>query len=98
MKPYLVLWILATPTQKLTMRECTKQRWFWNLLAFLAIPYNAEYSVDLGHVDLTYIKLVYCYLSLNLYIHSDIHLDFGRICSELGMNLRMKILCYVSAR
>ena len=65
------------------MKECTKQRWFWYLSAYLAILYNAEYTVDLGLVGLSYIKLVYCHISLNLYIHSDIHLDFGRICSEL---------------
>ena len=60
-------------------------------VSFLGIPYNAEYTVDLGHVSLSYIKLVYCHISLNLYIHLHIHLDFERIYSELEMILRMEI-------
>ena len=92
MWPYLVLWILTIPTQKLRVRECTNSVGSGICQPSWHILYNAEQTVDLGHVGLSYIKLVYCYLSLNLYIHTDIHLDFGRICSELGMTLRMEIL------
>ena len=88
--------MLTTPTQKLGVRECKKHGWFWNLSASLANLYNVEYAVDLGHGGLSYIKLVYCHISLHLYIHSDI--DFGRICSELWDNLKNEdTLIYVCA-
>ena len=54
--------------------------------------YNSEYTVDLGHVGLSYIKLSYCHILLDLFKHVDIHLNFGRTCSEHGMTLRMEIL------
>ena len=76
------------------MTDCANRRWFWKMSGLI----NSEYTIELGHFGLSYIKPIYCHISLNLKIHLDIHLDFGRIYSALGMTLRTKILWDLSGR